>query len=167
MYSTFYRHQLVYLLFILTPQILSAPAQNLPPAEPCSDSATNCTNDPLHSTTTTRFTTTSSYYRRPRYSMNLKLAAIIVACICLAIGTIRICFVLCNSSRDRRRLSTNRRRSIVHPHVATIEQNPFKPDLPPAYAEAMANNEFNASKLPSYNELSSEQRSRDAIEPAT
>ncbi|UJR22824.1 hypothetical protein I4U23_025854 [Adineta vaga] len=163
----FYQNQFVYLFLIVFTQTLSTPIKIFSSANRCNDSFENCQkaqyNSLSSSTTTENYpSTTSPLFLKPnRSSFNLKLVIIIVACICLGIGIVRICFLFCNSSRPRRHSLSNRRQSSIHPRLATIEQNQFKPDLPPAYAEAIANNDLNENKLPTYDELNSEQNSRN------
>ncbi len=108
----------------------------------------------LTTPTTTQFSSTSNGYveRRP-FDLNLKVIAILIACIIFVFGVTRLCLMFCNSSRSSNNVPSNRRMSVVRPQVATIELNQFKPDIPPAYAEAMANNDIDDSKLPSYDEL--------------
>ena len=91
------------------------------------------------------------------FSENLKRAALILAGIALGLGILRICLMLCKS-RSRNNSRSNRHASTVRPQIATIEHHQFKPDLPPAYAEAMANGEHEGGKLPTYEELPYEQR---------
>jgi hypothetical protein len=91
------------------------------------------------------------------FSENLKRAALILAGIALGLGILRICLMLCRS-RSRRNSISNRHSATVRPQISTIERHQFKPDLPPAYAEAIANMENDGGKLPSYEELPDEQR---------
>ncbi|CAF1320345.1 unnamed protein product [Adineta steineri] len=149
MYFMFQQKQFFYLLSIFITQTISTP--------------TTISISSLTTISTPYFSTTSTPAKRNPYGLDIKLIGIIIVCICLSLGTIRLCFLLCNSSHSSRRPSSNRRRSVIHPQVATIEQNQFKPDLPPAYAEVIANNDRSGSKLPSYDELQNEQYSRDAI----
>ena len=73
----------------------------------------------------------------------------------LVIGAVRICFFLCKRSAW---CPTPHRRSTIHPQISTIEESQFKPDLPPAYTAAIENHDFNENKLPSYDEVNSEQQ---------
>lgn len=92
------------------------------------------------------------------FSENLKRAALILAGIALGLGILRVCLMLCKS-RSANGTFTNRHSASIQPHIATIEQHQFKPDLPPEYAEAIASMEYNGGKLPSYDELPNEQNS--------
>lgn len=153
----FYQNQFAYLFLISITEIISLPIQKLS----CDDSAEDCflnPHDPFRSQSTTNATyvsTTSFYVKRTPINFNLKSLAIIVACIALVIGAIRLCSILCKQSICR---PTPRRRSTIRPQIATIEESQFKPDLPPAYAEAIENHDLNDNKLPSYDEVNSEQQ---------
>jgi hypothetical protein len=105
------------------------------------------------STTTKSSSTSNVYFRRNSYDLNLKIIAIIIACLIFGFGIARLILIICNSSRSSNNVLTNRRTSIVRPQIATIEHNNFKPDSPPAYAEAVTNIDNDESKLPSYDEL--------------
>jgi hypothetical protein len=100
-------------------------------------------------TTTTQSSSTSyGNVERRSFDINLKVIGILIGCIIFVFAITRVCLMICNSSR-----SSNRRTSVVRPQVATVELNQFKPDIPPAYAEAVANIDIDDSKLPSYDEL--------------
>lgn len=156
--------QFIYLFFIFIAYTLSTPINSVSLTKKCNEGDTNCT---LNQGPSSSFQLSSLYpttvntnikHNSPR--INLKLIAIIIAVVCLAIGIVRICFLLCNSSHSSNNPLPNRRRSTVRPQIVTIEQNQFKPDLPPNYTEAIANIDVNENKLPSYNELYNEQQSR-------
>ena len=109
----------------------------------------NNTNDQTTTTTTTLSSLTSNRdVERNSFELNLKVIGILIGCILLIFGITRLFLTLYNSSRLSRR-----RTSAIQPQVATIELNQFKPDMPPAYAEAMANIDTDDTKLPSYDEL--------------
>lgn len=117
------------------------------------------TTSKLKSTTYRPSTTTK---RRPSngfdsFSDNLKRAALILAAIAIGLGILRICLMLCKSRSPNNSPST-RRSATVRPELATVEQHPYKPDLPPAYAEAIRSKQNDGWKLPSYDELPYEQR---------
>ncbi|CAF3371425.1 unnamed protein product [Rotaria socialis] len=111
------------------------------------------------SSTTTKQNRTSSF---DAFSDNLKRAALILAGIAIGLGILRICLMLCKS-RSPSNSSSNRHTATVRPQVATIEHHQFKPDLPPAYAEAIRGRDNEGGKLPSYEELSYEQRQEPQI----
>ena len=106
------------------------------------------------SSTSTRVSTpsTESSIRRT-FEFNLKVVATILACIIFVFIVIRLCVMACRSSRSSNNQPSYRRRSVVRPQVAVVEMNEFKPDLPPAYAEAVTNIDTDGSKLPSYEEV--------------
>lgn len=114
------------------------------------------------STFTTRrypatLTTTS---KNDSYSSNLKLISILVAGVILSIVGVRLCLMLCRSSRSSNNASTSRAVSGIQPQISTIGLTNFKPDLPPPYPEAVANVDIDESKLPSYDELHNPQSER-------
>lgn len=90
------------------------------------------------------------------FSENLKRAALILAGVALGLGILRVCLMLCKS-RSRTNSLDNHSSSINRPRISTIEHQ-FKPDLPPAYAEAIAHMDNESGKLPTYEELPDEQR---------
>ncbi|CAF4540268.1 unnamed protein product [Rotaria sp. Silwood1] len=96
------------------------------------------------------------------FSDNLKRAALILAGIALGLGILRICLMLCKSRSPNRSLS-NRHSATVRPQIATIERHQFKPDLPPAYAEAITSIDNDDGKLPSYEELPYEQQQEQQV----
>ncbi|CAF0754911.1 unnamed protein product [Rotaria sordida] len=109
------------------------------------------------------FTTTKK--RGPNldsFSDNLKRAALILAGIALGLGILRICLMLCKSRSPNRSFS-HRHSATVRPQIATIERHHFKPDLPPAYTEAITNIENDGGKLPTYEELPNEQRQEQQV----
>lgn len=99
------------------------------------------------------FTTTPTPSPYSQFSRNFKIAALAVAGIALGLGILRLCLLLCNKSS---RPTHNRHTAVVQPQIAMIGQTRVKPDLPPAYAEAVAYVEQDESKLPSYEELRAE-----------
>ncbi|CAF2196162.1 unnamed protein product [Rotaria magnacalcarata] len=111
------------------------------------------------SSTTTKKNSTSSF---DAFSDNLKRAALILAGIAIGLGILRICLMLCKS-RSPNNSSLRSHTATVRPQVATIEHHQFKPDLPPAYAEAIRGRESEGGKLPSYEELPCEQRQEQQI----
>ncbi|CAF1222019.1 unnamed protein product [Adineta ricciae] len=153
----FYQNQLAYLFLISITEIISLPIQTLP----CEDSPADCLLnqhrpvDSLSTTNATYVSTASFHVKRSRNSFNLNRFAIVIACIVLVIGAIRVCFLLCKQSAC---CPTPARRSTICPQISTIEESQFKPDLPPAYAAAIENHDFNENKLPSYDEVNSEQQ---------
>ncbi|UJR26138.1 hypothetical protein I4U23_007482 [Adineta vaga] len=104
------------------------------------------------------------------FSDNLKRAALILAGIALGLGILRVCLMLCKS-RSPNHAFSSRHSATIRPHVATIEQHQFKPDLPPEYAEAISSSEYvnscssssSGGKLPSYDELPYEQRQEQYV----
>ncbi len=178
------QNQFVCLFFIFFTQVLSIPVIQNVPGIRCNILYQNCTliqrissvnstqssvpsqsvtppRTPFRSTfstarlrSTTRTTLTDDF---DAFSENLKRAALILAGIALGLGMLRICLMLCKSRSPRNSLS-NRRSSTIRPQLATIDHHQFKPDLPPAYAEAIANMENDGGKLPTYEELPYEQR---------
>ena len=119
---------------------------------------------PFLSTTRQRYTTKSdSLSDFDAFSDNLKRAALILAGILLGIVILRVCLMLCKS-RSPNHTFSHRHSATVRPDISTIEQHQFKPDLPPEYAEAIANSErSNGGKLPSYDELPHEQRQEQYV----
>jgi len=156
------QNHLFYLLCICITQTISTPIETFPLIEQSNGSEENGTVNQDHSfhwtsvtlSTTTQYSSTSHVYvKRQSSDMNLKIIVIIVACMVFGFGFARICLIICKSSRSSNNVLSNRRMSIVRPQIATITNNSFKPDLPPAYAEAVANIDNDESKLPSYDEL--------------
>ncbi|CAF0818078.1 unnamed protein product [Adineta ricciae] len=119
---------------------------------------TRTSSRPFLSTTRQRYTTKSdSLSDFDAFSDNLKRAALILAGIALGLGVLRVCLMLCKS-RSPNHTFSSRHSATVRPDIATIEHHQCKPDLPPEYAEAIANSErSNGGKLPSYDELPHEQ----------
>lgn len=117
------------------------------------------TNGVLYTSTSTRTSTTKSkaVSSFDDFSDNLKRAALILAGIALGLGILRICLMLCKSN-SRNNSTSTRHSAVVRPQVSTIEHHQFKPDLPPAYAEAVTGLEYEGGKLPAYEELPDEQR---------
>lgn len=164
------QQQLFALFFILLTQTISNPVRQ---TIRCNILHGNCTviarnsssvhvqrinTWPTTSTSRSRSTTgTSSTSDFDAFSENLKRAALILAGIALGLGILRICLMLCKS-RSRSNSFSTRHSATVRPQVSTIEHHQFKPDLPPAYAEAIANMENEGGKLPTYEELPDEQR---------
>lgn len=106
------------------------------------------------STTTQSSSTSDGMTTRHSYDFNLKIIAILVGCVIFVFGVARLCVIFFNPSRSaNNNVSSNRRTSVVGPQIATIRQDNFKPDLPPAYAEAITTIDNDESKLPSYDEL--------------
>ncbi len=68
--------------------------------------------------------------------------------------------MLCKSRSSNDSLSDHHS-STIGSQISTIEHNQFKPDLPPAYAEAIASIENDGGKLPSYEELPYQQRQEE------
>ena len=97
------------------------------------------------------------------FSQNLKRAAFILAGIALGLGLLRICLMLCKSRSRNTSLDDHHHSNINRPRISTIEHHQFKPDLPPAYAEAIANMENDGGKLPTYEELPYEQREEQNV----
>jgi hypothetical protein len=179
-----HQNQFICLFFIFFTQIISIPVIQNVPSIRCNIRHQNCTlvyrtspanssssslllqsitpprtpSRPTFSTSRLRSTTTKAGFTDDfdAFSENLKRAALILAGIALGLGILRICLMLCKS-RSRRNSLSNRHSSTVRPQVATIEHQ-FKPDVPPAYAEAIANMENDGGKLPTYEELPYEQR---------
>jgi hypothetical protein len=112
------------------------------------------------STTRQRSTSKSPVSDFDAFSDNLKRAALILAGIALGLGILRICLMLCKSRSPNNSIS-NRHSAIVRPQISTIEHHQFKPDLPPEYAEAIANSEYDGGKLPTYDELPYEQQQQE------
>jgi hypothetical protein len=177
------QNQLFCLFFIFITQTISTPIKENVPSIRCNIQHQNCTiiqrnsssNSLSHSEhrqqiarprttswSTLATTKLSSVADFDAFSENLKRAALILAGIALGLGILRICLMLCKS-RSRSNSISDRHSSTVRPHIATIEHHQFKPDLPPAYAEAIANMENAGGKLPSYEELPYEQRQEQHI----
>jgi len=177
------KNQLFCLFFIFITQTTSTPIKQNVPSIRCNIQHQNCTfiqrnsssnslSPPVHyqqitrprttswsTLSTTKFTSIADF---DAFSENLKRAALILAGIALGLGILRICLMLCKS-RSRSNSISNRHSSTVRPQIATIEHHQFKPDLPPAYAEAIANMESDGGKLPSYEELPYEQRQEQHV----
>lgn len=111
------------------------------------------TSTPMTISTSTKFSPSGTQYRPHTFEFNLKIIGILLACIIFVFALIRLCVLVCNSTRTSTHRSSHRRTSIVRPQIAVVEMNEFKPDLPPAYAEAVTNIDTDGSKLPSYEEL--------------
>jgi len=177
------QNQFFCLFFIFITQTISIPIQQNVPNIQYNIQHQNCTsiqcnsssNSPSHSEhrpqiirqRTTSWSTLSttklgSVADFDAFSENLKRAALILAGIALGLGILRICLMLCKSRSPSNSIS-NRHSSTVRPQVTTIEHHQFKPDLPPAYAEAIANMQNDGGKLPSYEELPYEQRQEQHI----
>jgi hypothetical protein len=106
------------------------------------------------STTTQSSPTSNGTIKHNSYNFNLKIIAILIGCVIFVFGVARLCVIFCNPARSaNNNVSSNRRTSVVGPQIATIRQDNFKPDLPPAYAEAITTIDNDDSKLPSYEEL--------------
>lgn len=164
------------LLFIFITQIKSIPIKENLPHIRCNILQQNCTLIPHNVSlnqnliqrknqslplTTPKFRSTTrinSLEDFDEFSENLKRAALILAGVALGLGILRICLMLCKS-RSRNNSFSNRHSATVRPQVSTVEHhNQFKPDLPPAYAEAIATVENDGGKLPEYEELPYEQQ---------
>jgi len=183
------QNQLFFLFFIFVTQTISVPIKENTHNLRCNNLYQNCTFIPRNSSSnssssvvhphglatirTTLWSTLSTPRQRPTtrpisssdfdaFSENLKRAALILAGIAFGLGLLRICLMLCKSRSQRRNSLSNRHSSTVRPQISTIEHQ-FKPDLPPAYAEAIANMEHDGGKLPSYEELPYEQRQEQHI----
>lgn len=90
------------------------------------------------------------------FTRNFRIAALVTAGIALTLGLLRLCMMFCHRSS---RVPHHRRMSIIRPQIATIESHSFKPDLPPAYLDAIAQGDIDGNKLPSYDEVQDEQMS--------
>lgn len=114
------------------------------------------------------FSTTESPTDFDSFGENLKLSAIVLAAIALGLGILRVCMMLCKSRRNNQR---RMRATALRSHSNVNRHTVFKPDLPPAYAEAVGESNFYQNKLPTYDELSPEQRGPYTIamenEPST
>ena len=99
-------------------------------------------------------TSTSSYYDLDSFTENIKRAAIILAAVAVGLGILRVCLMFCKSSAN----NSSRSSSTVRPQNGTAEHTVFKPDLPPAYADAISREEHRGGKLPTYDDLPSEQQ---------
>ncbi|CAF1101791.1 unnamed protein product [Adineta steineri] len=107
-------------------------------------------------------TKSSSLADFDEFSENLKRAALILAGIALCLGIFRVCLMLCKS-RSRTNSVSNHHLPPTRSNVSTIEQHQFKPDLPPEYAEVIANIEHDSNKLPSYDELPYDQQQEQHV----
>ena len=180
------QYTLFYLFFILVIQtVLSVPIEESVQSIRCNILNQNCTFIPRNSSSDSRLSSTNSQglasrtVSRPTlstsrqrstpkspvsdfdaFSDNLKRAALILAGIALGLGILRICLMLCKSRSPNNSVS-NRHSATVRPQISTIERHQFKPDLPPEYAEAIANIEYDGGKLPTYEELPYEQRQQE------
>jgi hypothetical protein len=138
-----------YLFFVFITQIMSIPIRLSP-------------EDSLSSTSTQYSPTSTPYPTHNPFTSSLKIIAIFVAGLVLVIIVVRICLILTNSHRSSNNPPTNHRRNLVQPQVAIIGQTTFKPDLPPAYTDAIANIDIEENKLPSYGELNKGQNALSA-----
>lgn len=171
------QQQLLCLFFIFITQLASSPIRTNLPIIRCDIRHRNCTlqhrnlsiaflstprsSTPLRSifsTSRIRSTTkVSSSDDLDAFSENLKRAALILAGVAFGLGILRVCLMLCKS-RSRSNSVDNQHSSINRSRISTIEQHQFKPDSPPAYAEAIAHMDNEGGKLPTYEELPDEQR---------
>jgi hypothetical protein len=179
------QNRFICLVFIIFTQVLSSPITQNTSNIRCNDLNQNCTlsqrilsanattssssipprtpSRPTFLTSRIRSTTKTGFTDDfDEFSENLKRAALILAGIALGLGILRICLMLCKSRSPNNSLSP-RRSSIIRPHIATVEHHQFKPDLPPAYAEAIVNMENDDGKLPTYEELPYEQQQAQQI----
>jgi hypothetical protein len=156
------QNHLFYLLCIFITQTISTPITNFFPTKQSDGSEENFPVDQDRSfilksdalsTTIPYPSTSNTYSKRNSYELNLKIIAIFMACFIFGFVIGRLCLMIYNSTHSSSRVLSNRRTSVVRPQIAIIGQNRFKPDLPPAYAEAVANIDNDESKLPSYQEL--------------
>ena len=109
----------------------------------------------VFTTSRPRFTTsTSSYYDFDSFTENIKRAAIILAAVAVGLGILRVCLMFCKSSSS----DSSRHSSTVSPRNDGVQPTIFKPDLPPAYAEAIIRGETQGGKLPQYDDLPNEQQ---------
>jgi hypothetical protein len=99
-------------------------------------------------------TSTSSYYDFDSFTENIKRAAIILAAVAVGLGILRVCLMFCKSSSN----DSNRSSNTVSPRNDGVQPTIFKPDLPPAYAEAILRGENRSGKLPKYDDLPNEQQ---------
>ena len=176
------QYQLFCLFFIFITQTVSIPIQGNIQSTRCNPTHENCTlilrnssstrlpgirirpprpSPFLYSSSTSRLRSTSrvnSVADFDAFSENLKRAALILAGIALGLGILRICLMLCKS-RPQNASPPNYPSGTGRSRISTIDQHQFKPDLPPAYAEAIANMENDGTKLPTYEELPGDQRS--------
>ena len=149
-------------------------------AAPCHGSNDNCTRTRSISassdhrreagstdTTSTRITTSRANTYHP-LAMNFKIIAIVVSAIALCLALIRVCLLICNrSSRVSGSQLACRHTTAVRPQIISARAQVVKPDLPPAYAEATAYSELDTTKLPSYDELQTRQRTSETTEQST
>ncbi|CAF2308999.1 unnamed protein product [Rotaria sp. Silwood2] len=187
------KKQLICLFFILVTQTVCGPIKESVLSIRCSILRENCTLIPNNSLSNSFSSSSYSQNQTPQinrqrvtpsltisafrqdstsksrpvgdldsFSDNLKRAALILAGIALGLGILRICLMLCKSRSPNRSFS-NRHSATVRPQISTIERHQFKPDLPPAYAEAVTNIENAGGKLPSYEELPYEQRQEQQV----
>ncbi|CAF1551035.1 unnamed protein product [Rotaria sp. Silwood1] len=113
------------------------------------------------SLTTTEYLTTSHKPTPNRsYGLAFKLLTIFSIVFVFGMIIIRLCFKFCSSNRSSNVLSSIHGIPVIRPQVSTIELPYYKPDLPPAYPEAIANIDNDETKLPSYDELQNEQNVR-------
>ena len=156
MHFTLQNNHLLYFLCIWISRTIASPVKDLLQQNDGPEGI-QFLNQQLESSivsTTTQFSsTTDSFINHRPNGLNLKVIAILVGSLVCGLSLIRLCLVLYNSSRSSNNASTNRRTSIVRPQIAIVELNRFKPDLPPDYAEAIANINIDEGKLPSYAEL--------------
>ena len=171
------QQQLLCLFFIFITQLASSPIRTNLPIIRCDIRHRNCTlqqrnlsiallstprssipSRSILSTSRIRSTTkVNSGDDLDAFSENLKRAALILAGVALGLGILRVCLMLCKS-RSRSNSVDNHHSSINRSRISTIEHHQFKPDLPPAYAEAIAHMDNEGGKLPTYEELPDEQR---------
>ena len=163
------RHHFVYFCAIYFTQLISLSSANPIFTIKCFGSQENCTIIRYASSPTRTRQNSESLFNSNRYSTttpppppspysqfsrNFKIAALVVAGVALGLGLLRLCLLLCNRSSHS---AHNRHTAVVRPQIAVVGHHRVKPDLPPAYAEAVANAEQNENKLPSYAELHTEQ----------
>jgi hypothetical protein len=116
------------------------------------------------STTTIYSSTSTSSPKHNSFNLNLRIIAILAAGLILVLIIVRICVFFATSHRTSNNpLSPIRRANFIEPQISIIGQNTFKPDLPPAYTDAVANIDIDESKLPSYDELHNQQRTTHAV----
>ncbi|CAF2877829.1 unnamed protein product [Rotaria sp. Silwood2] len=117
---------------------------------------------------TAKYSTTSKKpIQYKSYSLALKLLTIFAVVFIFIMILIRLCYKFLKRSRSSNNLSSNHRMPIIRPEVSTIELPHYKPDLPPAYPEAIANIDNDDNKLPSYDDLKNEQTVHSAVPSQT
>lgn len=156
---------LFYISLHLIPLTISRPAQLGPSSSSytirCYQGRENCTwifhrVPPVDRATVGRTTTSTKRSITDNFSRTFRVAALVAAGIALGLGLLRLCLLICHRSS---RLPTPRRTAVVRPQLAIIGMNYVKPDLPPTYLDTMAQDENEANKLPSYDEVRDEQMS--------